>query len=204
MRHRFFALLFILCSLAKGLGAQTETPAERFAAANKAYNDGDYAEAAYQLRELAAAGQWSRGALHNLGNAEWKVSRPGYAMLAWERARALNPFDRNTAANLHFARVQAQLLVPERPWFEQYSEWLPSSVWLLAAALSLWCGVGLLAFGTSNPHDDLTILRELDGVADEVGQRLAQPTGVAADDRGQTVRDRRDQLEALRLGGPGK
>ena len=145
MRHRFFALLFIVCSLARSLGAQAETPAQRFALANKAYNESDYAEAAYQLRELTLAGHWSRGALHNLGNAEWKVNRPGYAVLAWERARALNPFDRNTAANLHFARVQAQLLVPERPWFEQYSEWLPSSVWLLAASISLWCGVGLLA-----------------------------------------------------------
>lgn len=141
MKHFFFLLLCLVATLQ---AIRAETPAERFALANKAYNSGDYAEAVYQLRELSAAGEWSRGSLHNLGNAEWKVNRPGYAVLAWERARSLNPFDRNTAANLHFARVNAQLVVPERPWFEQYSEWLPSTAWLVASSLSLWCGVALL------------------------------------------------------------
>jgi hypothetical protein len=123
---------------------QAATPQERFAAGHAAYTSGDYAEAAYQLRELTREGEWSHGALHNLGNAEWKVSRTGHAILAWERARALDPFDRNTIANLHFVRTQAQLVVPERPWFEQYSEWLPSGAWMWAASLSLWGGVALL------------------------------------------------------------
>ena len=133
------AILILLCT-----SASATTPAERFQTARTAYLSGDFAEAAYQLRELPAAGEWSHGALHNLGNAEWKVSRAGYAVLAWERARALDPFDRNTVANLRFARTQAQLLVPERAWFEQYSEWLPSPVWLWSASLGLWGGVALL------------------------------------------------------------
>jgi hypothetical protein len=124
--------------------ARAETREERFTKGVTAYDSQDYAEAAYQLRELALAGEWSHGALHNLGNAEWKVSRPGYAVLAWERARSLDPFNRNTVANLRFARTQAQLVVPERSWFEQYSEWLPAPVWLWAAAVGLWGGVALL------------------------------------------------------------
>jgi hypothetical protein len=132
--------------------ARAQSPDERFSLANAAYASGDFAEAAYQLRELATSGPWSHGALHNLGNAEWKVNRPGYAVLAWERARALNPFDPNTAANLRFARTQAQLVVPERAWFEQYSEWLPPSAWLAAASVGLWGGITLLTiprlFGT--------------------------------------------------------
>jgi hypothetical protein len=124
--------------------AQAVSPDERFAAANKAYASQDYAEAAYQLREAVLEGAWSHGALHNLGNAEWKVNRPGYAVLAWERARSMNPFDRNTAANLRFARTQAELVVPVRPWFEHYSEWLPSPAWLWAGSLGLWGGVALL------------------------------------------------------------
>jgi len=132
-------LLLVLCAT-----TAAATPDERFAAARKAYLAEDYAEAAYQLRELPAAGEWSHGALHNLGNAEWKVSRPGYAILAWERARALDPFNRNTVANLRFARTQAQLIVPEPAWFEQYSQWLPSAAWLWSASLGLWGGVALL------------------------------------------------------------
>lgn len=143
MQARFLALI-LLCFAIGRAALFAETPTERFALANKAYASSDFAEAVYQLRELSAAGEWSRGSLHNLGNAEWKVNRPGYAVLAWERARAINPFDRNTTANLHFARTHAQLVVPEKPWFEQYSEWLPSSAWLWASSLSLWFGVGLL------------------------------------------------------------
>ncbi len=127
------------------------TPDERFAKAIEQFTKGGsdydgagYGEAVFQLREIAAAGAWSHGALHNLGNAEWKVSRPGYAVLAWERARTLNPFDRNTIANLHFARVKAQLVEPDRRWYEQYSEWLPPAAWLLGAGVSLWGGIILL------------------------------------------------------------
>lgn len=146
------ALRSFICVLMIALGAMSAaavstaevSPEQRFASANAAFNSGDFAEAAYQLRELALAGYWSHGSLHNLGNAEWKVNRPGYAVLAWERARTLNPSDRNTTANLRFARTQAQLVVPERPWFEQYSEWLPPSAWLWTASVALWCGVGLL------------------------------------------------------------
>jgi hypothetical protein len=87
---------------------------------------------------------WSHGALHNLGNAEWKVARPGYAVLAWERARTLNPTDRNTIANLRFARNQARLVLPSRPWYEQFSELLPPAIWLCAAGLGLWGGIALL------------------------------------------------------------
>ncbi len=150
-RVRLLAMTFIFV-LAGFVSIHAQTPQERFALANAAYASGDYAEAAYQLRELAVAGPWSHGALHNLGNAEWKVSRPGYAVLAWERARALNPSDRNTIANLRFARSQGQLVVPEKPWFEQYSEWLAPSVWLAAASVGLWGGITLLVlprlFGT--------------------------------------------------------
>jgi hypothetical protein len=143
--HRAGRALALLFLLAVALPCRALTPEERFTKAMTAFGSNDYGEAAYQLRELNAAGQWSHGALHNLGNAEWKVSRPGYAVLAWERARTLNPADRNTIANLRFARTQAQLPQPSAPWFEQFSEWLPASLWLWVAGLSLWGGVVLLS-----------------------------------------------------------
>jgi hypothetical protein len=149
---RIVSAAFVCSQLAFPARSAAESAQDRFGMANAAYISGDYAEAAYQLREVASTGPWSHGALHNLGNAEWKVNRPGYAVLAWERARALDPFERNTLANLRFARSQAQLLIPEKPWFEQYSEWLPSATWLVAAAVGLWGGVALLMlprlFGT--------------------------------------------------------
>jgi hypothetical protein len=139
------AFFFLLAPPAFSLSKPDLTPQERFSKATQAFDERDYAEAAYQLRELSAAGQWSHGALHNLGNAEWKVVRPGYAVLAWERARTLDPTDRNTIANLRFARTQARLIQPSRPWYEQFSEWLPASIWLCIAGISLWGGIALLS-----------------------------------------------------------
>jgi hypothetical protein len=140
----FFAAVGLLWGGMAASTAQAQTPDERFQIASKAMADRDEAEAAYQLREVIEDGYWAHGALHNLGNAEWKVYRTGYAILAWERARSLNPFARNTIANLRFARAQAQLVLPERPWYEQYSEWLPSTAWLWGCSLGLWGGVALL------------------------------------------------------------
>jgi hypothetical protein len=142
----FWLLLLTLAGPVFGLA-----PDERFSQAAKAFENKDFAEAAYQLRELNAAGEWSHGAQHNLGNAEWKVARPGYAILAWERARTLDPSDRNTIANLRFARSQAiagneaRLTQPTRSWYEQFSEWLSPATWLVGAGVSLWVGIILLS-----------------------------------------------------------
>jgi hypothetical protein len=125
-------------------GAAAVEPGERFRKANEAYAAGDFAEAVYELRELVGEGKFASGALHNLGNAEWKVGRPGYAVLAWERARSLNPFNRNTDANLRFARDKARVEAPTPAWHEQYSRWLPAGLWLVIASAGLWGGVALL------------------------------------------------------------
>jgi hypothetical protein len=119
-------------------------PDERFEKASAAMTGGDYGEAAYQLRELVSEGRFSHGSLHNLGNSEWKVVRPGHAILAWERARLLNPHDQNTQANLAFARKKSELPSPTLAWHESYSAWLSPNVWLASAALGFWGGVFLL------------------------------------------------------------
>ena len=124
--------------------AFAESPDERFRNATSAMNSGDYGESAYQLRELVAERQFSHGSLHNLGNAEWKVVRPGHAILAWERAQLANPHDKNTAANLAFARHTAELPIPTLAWHESYSALLAPNVWLLAASAGFWGGVFLL------------------------------------------------------------
>ncbi len=134
-------LLFFLVACT---AAFAEAPDDRFDKASRAMGDGDYGEAAFQLRELVADGDFSHGALHNLGNAEWKVARPGHAILAWERAALINPHDTNTAANLAFGRHNAELPIPTLAWHESYSTWLSPNVWLAAASLGFWGGVFLL------------------------------------------------------------
>jgi hypothetical protein len=140
----FFALALSLAAAMAPLRAMVPSPDQCFRKANAAYTSGEFAEAVGELRAVMTSGNYSPGALHNLGNAEWKVSRPGYAILAWERARSLDPFNRNTEANLHFARVKARVEAPALGWFERYSSWLPCEWWLAIATLGLWGGVSLL------------------------------------------------------------
>ena len=142
---RIAAALWLLApTVASALPAASPSPDSQFRKAGGAYSDGDFAESAYALRELANERHFSGGALHNLGNAEWKVGRAGYAVLAWERARSLNPFSRNTEANLRFARHSARVEAPTLSWHERYSTLLPGDWWLVIASAGLWGGVALL------------------------------------------------------------
>lgn len=142
MKIEIIIIAILICLHSTLQAGQVE---QAFAKAKEAFVAKEYGDAAKLLRELADSNQWSHGALHNLGNTEWKVARPGYAILAWERARTLNPFDKNTVANLRFARTKANLIIPERAWYEQYSEWLPAWAWLWMAFIGIWGAITLFA-----------------------------------------------------------
>jgi tetratricopeptide (TPR) repeat protein len=118
------------------------TPAE-FRQGLDAYAGGAYDQAAITFRELAQR-QPSAGAYHNLGNAEWKQGQPGEAVLAWEKAQWLDPFDANTRVNLRFARQKVQLPSPALAWYEICSTWLPVRAWALLASASLWLALALV------------------------------------------------------------
>lgn len=92
---------------------QTESPGP--AEAVRLYDAGGYREAAGIWRRLlreapppgpaAGPGALDRAALHyNLGNAEFRDGRLGFAMLHWERSLRLRPGDDDAAANLALAR----------------------------------------------------------------------------------------------------
>jgi hypothetical protein len=112
-------------------------------AARQAYESGNYQSAEELFNRIAQTGV-APGLLHNLGNTEFKLGHPGEAILAWERARTLDPWNRNTAANLRFARGQAGLQVPNFAWYEAYSSWLSPDTWLWTAAACFWGGLACL------------------------------------------------------------
>lgn len=113
-----------------------------FRYATNAYFAGDYSQAAGAFAQSAAL-YASSGTLQNLGNAEWQLGRPGPAIVAWEQALWLNPFNQAARNNLHFARRTAQLESPDLAWYEAVSSWLPANCWAWLAAVSLWLAVGV-------------------------------------------------------------
>src|SRR5437899_269638 len=122
--------------------SQASDSASLFDEGLAAYRAGDYAKAADAFREQATLRPVS-GTLQNLGLAEWHCARTGRAVLAWEQALWLNPFNEAARANLRFARKTAQLESPDLTWYEVVSTWLPMNWWAWASTLSLWSAVGL-------------------------------------------------------------
>jgi len=107
------------------------------------YRLGDYTSAAQAFRQSAKQ-QPASGSLQNLGNAEWKLGRTGAAVLAWEQAVWLDPFNLPARMDLRFVRKTAQLETPELAWYEVISTWLPGNWWAWIAGASLWLAVGMV------------------------------------------------------------
>jgi tetratricopeptide (TPR) repeat protein len=79
------------------------SPVQAYNQGNKLYAQKDYAGAAQAYQEALRAGP-NAAARYNLGNALFKAGHIGTAILAYRRARALDPRDRDIATNLDFAR----------------------------------------------------------------------------------------------------
>jgi len=122
--------------------AQSTSPSDLFRHGTNAYSAGDYAAASAAFQQAAAA-HLASGTLQNLGNSEWQLGRTGWAILAWEQALWVDPFNGHARNNLHFARRAAQLESPELAWYEVVSGWLPANCWCWIAGISLWLAAGL-------------------------------------------------------------
>ena len=128
------------------VGLVETTPAttnDFFAQGIESSGAGNFPEAAAAFEKSAQA-QPACGALVNLGLAEWQRGHAGAAVLAWEQARWIDPFDSRAESNLKFARQIAQVDAPQLKWFETASTWLPPNAWVWLAGASLWLAVGLL------------------------------------------------------------
>lgn len=107
------------------------------------YRRGDPAGAAEGWSQLVQV-EPAAGTFVNLGLAEWQLGRRGPAVLAWERALWVDPFNVEARENLRFARKVAQLEAPTLAWFEAASLWLPVNAWALVAGISLWAAVAMV------------------------------------------------------------
>lgn len=137
---RFGAFLLLVASVMFGRAALGSSADALFRYATNAYSAGDYTAAAGAFAQAASL-QPAGGTLQNLGNAEWQRGHTGAAIVAWEEAVWLDPFNRAARANLRFARRTAQLETPELAWYEVVSSWLPANWWAWVAAVSLWLAV---------------------------------------------------------------
>tara|TARA_B100000767_G_C19778637_1_gene544489 strand:+ start:9065 stop:9823 length:759 start_codon:yes stop_codon:yes gene_type:complete len=132
-----------------------QSPKILFDQGNKAYNLGDYDEAVTQYQEVLKVGVHSSGLYFNLANAYYRLGIVGESIFYFEKAKQLDPKNKEILTNLTYARnmtLDAIEVLPESiftqitnkilSWFTmtQWSKILISIAWLLALlfVLYLW------------------------------------------------------------------
>jgi hypothetical protein len=137
---KFFTLIFAWQAIAQNSWAAGET---HFRAGVTAYETGQFELAAQGFKDSLAE-QPAAGTLINLGLAEWQGRHVGEAIVVWEQAGWLNPFDRAAPQNLSYAREIISVNPLELTWYEKASTWLPANCWTWLTGVSLWLAVALV------------------------------------------------------------
>ncbi len=125
-----------------------DSAGELFKSAGEAYEKGSYDRAVAEYEKLIADGIAGPSLYYNLGNAYFRLGRRGEAILWYERARRLDPRDKDILHNLDLARSQLQ---DEEATFGEFLDRLltPRELgWLITILLWLLCsatGLALLA-----------------------------------------------------------
>ena len=120
-------------------------PAAQFAKANQEYAAGDFKAATADYEELVRSGQDTPNVFYNLGNAHFRQSNFGHAILNYERALALEPHHPEAQANLRVARDEARALelIPSR--WERLFAFANENQYAVAAAIAFWVGLFSIA-----------------------------------------------------------
>ncbi|MBR6492984.1 MAG: tetratricopeptide repeat protein, partial [Paludibacteraceae bacterium] len=143
---RFITFLSIVLCPLSFVFAQTD-----FDAANAAYAEGRYEEAATGYEALLAEGE-NATLYYNLGNARFKQGELAQAILNYERALRLNPNHKDAKYNLAFAQSRITDNIVEQDFF--LSAWvrairnqLRERTWvILSIVLFILALVGILLF----------------------------------------------------------
>lgn len=115
LRPSAVAVALLAVGLAATMVGAADNPSADFFRGNALYADGRYAEAATAYEQAGAGGVGSPALWFNLGNAWLKAGDEGRAIAAYERARRLAPRDPDIAANLGFAREEAEITASPAP-----------------------------------------------------------------------------------------
>jgi hypothetical protein len=129
----------VVCLLA--ISAACAQSDAAFANANQAYAQGQFKEAIEGYESLVHSGQWSANLFYDLGNAYFRTSDFGRAILNYERSLALQQRHPEATANLQIARDETHALEMQQSWPERYLQFASINQYSIAAAAAFWIGV---------------------------------------------------------------
>lgn len=123
------------------LCTQAADPAQKIEQANQAYIQGEYLHAIELYEEVLSMELESAALYYNLGNSYFKVHRLAPAILNYERALRIKPFDENIRHNLEVARSQTIDQIEPVPLIF-YEKWWKAFIFLLS--IDKWSVLGLI------------------------------------------------------------
>ncbi|MEL6592391.1 MAG: tetratricopeptide repeat protein [Bacteroidota bacterium] len=142
-RIKYLLSLGIWLCLTSGIQAQVP-PADRFAAANAAYQNGRYEQAAERYLALIDEGFSSASLHYNLANTQYKLKRLGSSVLHYEKALRLDPSNEEIEHNLDLVRASITdnpeavedlaVLESGRRFFRIRS----ASFWAISSLVAIW------------------------------------------------------------------
>jgi tetratricopeptide (TPR) repeat protein len=132
------ALTCCIAFLAFWAGSSSAQPDPDFTKANQEYAQGHFKEAISGYEALVRAGQLSATLFYDLGNAYFRTSDFGRAILNYERALALEQHHPEAMANLQIARDEARALELQQSWAERYLRFASVDQYCVAAAIAFW------------------------------------------------------------------
>jgi tetratricopeptide (TPR) repeat protein len=137
-------LIFLAAFICAGNLFAADVAAD-FAAANKLYAEGKFADAAAGYEKILQTGVQSPALLFNDANAEFKSGHLGRAIAEYRRAAQLSPRDDEIRANLAFVRNQVQGATVRESRWQNWAGALTLNEGAMLTAVLFWLTFLLLA-----------------------------------------------------------
>ena len=90
---------------------------------NTYYREGAYDKAIEEYKKLVDEGYVGTSLFYNLGNANYRIGKIGYAILYYEKALELSPLDEDVKHNLDFAHLSTVDRIQPLPRFFLFDWW---------------------------------------------------------------------------------
>ena len=145
----FFLCLLVLLSYTY---SRAQEPENLFAEANKLYQENNYEMASKKYQMLLNSGTESAALYYNLGNAQFQLGQLAAAILYYEKAKRIDPTDKDIAYNLKLANSRVVDKIEVIPnlffvdWYLQLVQQKGTDFWAYCFSFTFFLGLLLFAF----------------------------------------------------------
>lgn len=137
-------ILFLLLNSISTSFAKSDELSQKFALANSFYQKGEFEKAKEIYQEIANKGIRNKILYFNLANTYYRLNEIPNAILFYERAHLLDPFDEDINFNLQMANLRTIDKFEPIPkfflnqWWGNLRNILNSEQWAIASVITIW------------------------------------------------------------------